>query len=152
MTRCARLAAAAALAALSAVAIFLAREIPSRHVRGDPGPQAFPIATAAVVLGGALVVLAGELRGPRGGKAGIEPWNDAALVGALMVAYLALMTPLGFVLSTALFLAAVSRYLDRERRFRAAGHLIAGAGVAAALWLAFGRLLGVVLPAGPWGF
>lgn len=152
MTRYTRLAAAAALAVLSAVAIFLACEIPSRHVRGDPGPQAFPLATAAVVLGGALVILAGEVRAPGPGQAAAEPWRDAATVGAAMIVYLAVMFPLGFVVSTALFLAAVSRYLDRGRRIRIAGHLIAGAGVAAVLWLAFGRLLGVVLPAGPWGF
>lgn len=163
MTRSSRLAVAAAIAAFACLAIALAGRIPSRHVRGDPGPQAFPIAVAAVVLLGAAAALLGEIRGreagaepatgagpaPGTGSApGAGPAGPARVVAAATAGYLALMVLAGFVVATALFLAAISFYLDRDRQIRSLIHLLVAAGAAVALWLIFSRLLDVILPRG----
>jgi len=147
----ARLAVAAAIAAFAAVAIALAQQIPSRHVRGDPGPRALPVAAAAVALGGAVVVAVTEPRQPgAGGPA--APWRPALVLAGATVAYLMLMGVAGFVVATALFLFGASRYLDGAGRHPLPVHGAVAAGASLAAWLVFGRLLEVALPSGPWGF
>ncbi len=147
----ARLATSAAAAALAVAAIILAQGIASRHVRGDPGPQAFPVASAIVVALGAGLVAAAEARGR---AAAAEPAGSSPASGVLAAAtvgYLALLTVAGFVVPTALFLGAMSRYLDRPRRLATLTHILVAAGVALAAWYIFGRLFDVVLPTGPFG-
>ncbi len=149
MTRAARLATSVAIAAFAVLAILLARQIPSRHVKGDPGPGAFPLATAAVILAGALATLIADARRPaqRG-----EPWRQALTVAAGTLAYTLLMSIAGFVVSTALFLMAASLYLDTDRRVHPLAHVLVGVASSAAMWFVFSRLLDVVLPAGWIGF
>jgi hypothetical protein len=142
---------AAAIAVFAAAAIALARDIPSRHVRGDPGPRALPVAAGAIVLAGAVLVMATEPRGD-GAAAPEAPWQAALVLAGATVAYLLLMVVAGFVLATALFLFGASRYLDRARRHPLPVHVAVAVGASLAAWLVFGRLLEVALPSGPWGF
>lgn len=152
MSRTARLAVSAAIAAFALAAILFARGIPSRHVRGDPGPQAVPLASAAIVLAGAVAGFVFDLR-----QVQPEPARDPAgwatlIVAAATAVYLVLMTGAGYVAATALFLAGISWYLDRERRHSPLAHALVAAVAALASWYVFSRLLEVVLPTGPWGF
>jgi putative tricarboxylic transport membrane protein len=149
MTRSSRLAVAASLAAFALLALLLAGQIPSRHVKGDPGPQALPIAVAALVLIGAVAALIGETRP---GSSGAEPWQQALGVGAGTVAFLLLLPVVGFVISAALFLIATSLYLDSRRRIGPATRLLTGVGFPLVLWWIFSRLLDVSLPRGLMGF
>jgi putative tricarboxylic transport membrane protein len=150
VTRSSRLAVGAGIVVAGLAAILLSQGILSRHVRGDPGPQAVPVAAAAAVVIGGVSVIVGDLR-----KAVAEVSEPAgrSLVAALATAaYVWLLGVLGFVPSTALFLAGTSVYLDRSRRHARLVHVMVAAAAALSLWLVFGRLLGVVLPPGPLGF
>ncbi|MDQ7848976.1 MAG: tripartite tricarboxylate transporter TctB family protein [Armatimonadota bacterium] len=149
MSRPALLAVGAAIAGLGVLALLLAGSISVLQVRGDPGPRAVPVAAAVVVVAGAAGATAADLRRlPQS-----ERISPASLVVALAtVACVLFLSRLGFVATTALFLAVVSLYLDRPRRHSLAAHLAVAAGAAAGLWLVFGRLFGVILPAGSLGF
>jgi putative tricarboxylic transport membrane protein len=149
MTRSSRLAVAASLAAFALLVLLLAGQIPSRHVKGDPGPQAFPMATALLIAVGAAYAFSGDARSD---TQRTEPWRHALVVAAATVTYILVLSVLGFVVSTALFLIGVSWYLDEQRHVRSLIRLVVGAGIPVILWLVFGRLLGVVLPAGWMGF
>ncbi len=149
MNRLALLAVGAAIAGLGVLALLLAGSIAVLHVRGDPGPRAVPVAAAVAVAAGAVGAATVDLRRPP--QSGwIAP--ASVVVALATVACVLLLARLGFVVATALFMAFVSLYLDRPRRHPLAAHLAVAAGSAVGLWLVFGRLLGVILPAGPLGF
>lgn len=112
------------------------------------GPRAFPLALGVLILAIAAYTLLAGLR-HRGsalsiGDARILAW----LVGA-SVAYLAIVRPAGYLVSTALYLFCLTVYLGERRLWAAA---LAAAGVSAALYVAFGWYLNVWLPVGPLGF
>ncbi|MDR7485344.1 MAG: tripartite tricarboxylate transporter TctB family protein [Armatimonadota bacterium] len=151
MSRSARLAVSAAIAVVALTAILLAREIPSRHVRGDPGPRALPIGAAAVILVGAAAALADDARRSPVRRAPADPVGHSLPVAAATAAYLVLMPVVGFGPATAFFVTGTSLWLDRPRRHPVLAHLLVGAGAAGVLWVAFGRLLDVALPQGPLG-
>jgi putative tricarboxylic transport membrane protein len=150
VTRASRLIISAVLVALGAGVMVLAEGIFVRHVPGDPGPRAFPVAAAALVAAGAIAALILDLR-PAAAEAG-EPVGTSLLVALATVVYLAVMPLVGFSVATALLVVGVSLRLDRDRRSPPLAHALVAATTAAALWLVFTRLLDVVLPAGPWGF
>lgn len=151
MTRFAYLAVAAAVGAFALSAVLLARGIPTRHVQGDPGPRAVPAAAGVVVLLGAAAAAAADARRPLPAADRPEPARVSLVVAVATAAYLVLMTALGFVIATGLFLSGTSWYLDRGRRHPLAAHALVGVAAALALWLVFGRLLDVFLPRGPLG-
>jgi putative tricarboxylic transport membrane protein len=150
VTRASRLIISAVLAGLAAAVMVLAQGISIRHVPGDPGPRAFPVAAAALVVAGAGAALILDLR--RAGAEAGEPVGTSLLVVLATAAYLALMPLAGFAVSTALLLAGVSLRLDRDRRSPLIAHALVAVATAGAAWLIFTRLLDVMLPAGPWGF
>lgn len=152
MSRTARLAVSAALAVFALVAILLAGGIPSRHVRGDPGPRALPVASATIVLAGAAAGVLLDLRRGQPEAARNATGRSTLVVASATAIYLVVLTGVGYVAATALFLAGVSLYLDRPRRYSPLAHALVAAVAALASWYVFGRLLEVVLPAGPWGF
>jgi hypothetical protein len=145
VTRRSRLVTGAAIAACALLVIVLAREIPSRRVRGDPGPQAFPLVTSLVILTAVAAAVIGDAR-----RTAQDPaqWRQALVVAAATAAYVLLLSALGFVLATALFLIAASWYLDTSRRLSAVSRLVTGVAISLTLWLIFGRLVDVVLPGG----
>jgi putative tricarboxylic transport membrane protein len=72
----------------------------------------------------------------------------AALVGAICV-YVAVFIPLGFVLSTALFVTGTAWYLGYRRHW---ANVLVGVGIALGLYLAMSEGLDVALPTGPLPF
>ncbi|MFV2023460.1 tripartite tricarboxylate transporter TctB family protein [Micromonospora sp. LOL_028] len=75
----------------------------------------------------------------------ITSWRDAWATVAALVAYIMLFSTLGFLVSTALFLAGLSTYLTPKKWPR---NVIVAVFFAGAVHLIFTELLGVQLPAG----
>jgi putative tricarboxylic transport membrane protein len=123
---------------------------------GDrPGELDRHTALATALFGGAVgaVLLVDALRKlPRAGAA--TPWQPKAglrvlgLVAAL-IGFALLLPLLGYVVTaTALFVAA-ALLLGAPRDWRV---IAWGWALAAVVFLVFDRLIGLTLPAGPWGF
>ncbi|MFN8760401.1 MAG: tripartite tricarboxylate transporter TctB family protein [Tagaea sp.] len=113
-----------------------------------PGPGAFPrfLGLAIAVAGTGCAARAWLARDAET-VAWAEP-RALASAAALAAACLAFET-LGFLATFGAFLSFQFRLLSDLGTARA---LAAGAGATGALWLVFEYLLGVGLPAGPWGF
>jgi putative tricarboxylic transport membrane protein len=121
-------------------------------LRGPSGPESglFPfIASCAIaVLGLALMV-------SRGSRATQAEWPDArsglrAAGVALGIALMAFgMDRIGFVASAAIAMPVLLRTIDRASWIET---LMLTAGSIAAIAVVFGRLLGMPLPRGPWGW
>ncbi|WAC66845.1 tripartite tricarboxylate transporter TctB family protein [Agrococcus sp. SL85] len=123
----------------------------------DPlGPAAFPVAIGVLLgIAGlglaigyhryALVLLRVRRSGLRRRGRGVRA---LAVVAALLV-FAAILPLAGFFLSAVLLYVGVALLLGAPRGW----HLpIAGVLVAGAIVLLFDRLIGLTLPAGPWGF
>lgn len=108
------------------------------------GPRTFPLAIGAGLAVSALWM------GCRPGPAVPAPmdWRAAAVAALVFVAYLACLAPLGYPLATTAFIVTESRALG-SRAWRR--DLAAGALIAAAAYFGFRLLLGIRLPAGPFG-
>ncbi|MFI6576346.1 tripartite tricarboxylate transporter TctB family protein [Nocardiopsis sp. NPDC050513] len=78
-----------------------------------------------------------------------DPRLEVGLFVAAIVAYVALFEPLGFILSTALYLGAMTVYLGYRRHVVTA---VVSVGLPLGLYLAMSEGLGVVLPSGPLPF
>lgn len=109
------------------------------------GPRTFPLAIGAGLAASALWIGCGSARPAV--PTPIE-WRAAATAALVFLAYLACLGPLGYPLATTGFIAAESRALG-SRAWRR--DLAAGAIIAAATYLGFRLLLGIRLPAGPFG-
>lgn len=113
----------------------------------EPGPAFFP-----VVCGVGIVVLAGYWL--VASLKSVKPWAPlwakgelAAPVTAavLIVAYSAAMEPLGYLLSTVVFLVAWQQAIEREKWLKTGIIAVCGTAV---MYLLFMYLLGVPLPEG----
>ncbi|WP_347059638.1 tripartite tricarboxylate transporter TctB family protein [Blastococcus sp. HT6-30] len=130
---------------LVAVAVYaLTLDFPAPD-SGDPGVAVLPRA-AAVFLGLCAIPL---LLRPEPGSPlprGAAAWRVLASVG-LLLAYIAALEPVGFTLSTAVFLLLQGLILARS-------HIVAlsvsAVVVAFGLYYLFRELLGVPLPRSPW--
>jgi putative tricarboxylic transport membrane protein len=71
-----------------------------------------------------------------------------AVVAGLLLGYILLLLPLGYVISTFLFLFGTTMYLDRRRPVR---NFVYSLLFALVVYYVFTELLTVVLPAGPLG-
>lgn len=118
-----------------------------------PGPGFFPI-----WIGGALIVLPIVLVGAqlfdirRGLAAAKINWEGAprVLAGwAAFVAAAALLKPAGFTVTLALLCAFYVRVIYQCSWVTV---LAVSLGSAAGFWIVFVKLLGLQMPAGPWGF
>ncbi|WP_198659289.1 tripartite tricarboxylate transporter TctB family protein [Nocardiopsis sp. FIRDI 009] len=78
-----------------------------------------------------------------------DPRLEVALFVAALIVYVALFEPLGFILSTALYLGSTTVYLGYRRHVATAAVAV---GVPLVLYLAMSEGLGVVLPSGPLPF
>ena len=109
------------------------------------GPRLFPLAIGAGLAGSALWIGCGAAR-----QAAPTPmdWRAAGVSALVFLAYLACLGPLGYPLATTAFIVAEARALG-SRAWRR--DLAAGAVIAAAAYLGFRLLLGIRLPAGPFG-
>jgi putative tricarboxylic transport membrane protein len=113
------------------------------------GPRTFPLAVsgALVLLGGALVGRALLRRRQATSENSLRLSALLVLVGSIG-AFIALMEPLGFLLSAFGLLAGLFFYLGERRVWLAAG---VAAAVAAAITYGFSAGLNVALPQGPFG-
>ncbi len=109
------------------------------------GPRTFPLAIGVGLASSAVRIACGS--GSPSDPAVID-WRAAAVAALVFLAYLACLGFLGYPLATTAFIVAESRALG-SRAWRR--DLAAGAFIAAAAFLAFRLLLGIRLPAGPFG-
>jgi putative tricarboxylic transport membrane protein len=123
------------------------------------GPAALPIVIGAALAVASLTLAArGVLRGapvekePEAEAAEKPDGNPAqsparfAVVAGLLLGYILLFLPLGYVVSTFLFLFGTTMYLDRGRPVR---NVVYSLLFALIVYYVFTELLTVVLPAGP---
>jgi putative tricarboxylic transport membrane protein len=130
--------------------------IPESSFENTPvGPKAVPIAIG-VALGVASLALA--IRGFLKGRSARDaapgaPGEDAppqdlrklGVVALILLAYILIFVPLGYAISTFLFMLAATMYLDRERWVR---NLIYAVVFSAVVYSIFVYVFGVQLPAG----
>lgn len=127
---------------------------PSSFTNAAVGPRAMPIAIGAAMSIAAVALIVRGLRGPvEGGEIaqeGMPPQNPIrfAVVVGLLVAYILLFLPLGYVLSTFLFILATTMYLDRAHPVR---NMVYALVFSLVVYYVFTGLLGVALPQGPLG-
>lgn len=112
------------------------------------GPRTFPFGVgAALALLGILIMLRAVLQG--GPEADV---GNLGVLGALVIAsiiYVLAFIPLGYLVSTTLFLAFLFYYLGERRHWLTA---IVAVGMAVGIYIGFYRLLNVALPQGLFGF
>ena len=144
---CAALGLALAVAYYAA-ADALPRSLLADSVGADGVPKLLAVALAVVsVLIGARSLVAGA-SAPSAGDPGLRRHLRALGVAALGAAFVVLAPVLGYPLALALLLLAAALYYGAAPRLQVV--LYAGA-TAAILWLLFARVLGVAMPAGPFG-
>jgi putative tricarboxylic transport membrane protein len=120
------------------------------------GPRLMPLVVSIGLIGFALAFLARVTFWPDTAlaeRAAEEErathWPTPGLLAVALVAYALLLSPLGYVIATALLFPAAAWVLGSRRQLR---DVIAGAAVALVLYYAFTYHLGVGLPAGPLPF
>jgi putative tricarboxylic transport membrane protein len=123
-------------------------------VGSQVGPTVFPIFVAVLLLGSAVAVVIGILRGDRGVPEDGEDvdqslptdWVTLVKIAAFLVAHLALIEVIGWAPAAALLFGGVAWSLGATRWWRA---LIIGVVLALVVQVVFGGLLGLSLPWGP---
>jgi putative tricarboxylic transport membrane protein len=125
------------------------------------GPAAFPllIGLLLVLVGAALIVRAAlRLRQAEAPAEAADDAEDGSLRGrlvrvglllVLLIVFALLLPYAGYVVSSALLFTGTALLLGSPHRWRT---LAAGWTLAAVVFLAFDRLIGLTLPTGPWGF
>ena len=158
---------AGAVVAVAGVVLLVASLTIPEPARQSPGmgPRMLPLlVSVGLLVAGVLLVMTASRRADEGLEDTIladedqddfralldpeeppVPWRGLLVVLGLLVAYALLFFPLGFVLSTTLFLGAVTTYADPRRWVR---NWVFAAALAGVVYLLFTRMLAVVLPAG----
>lgn len=109
-------------------------------------PGAFPMAAAGVMVAGALVVAYGNLRNPAPrDDAPILPVN-VAIFTVMVIAYALLLSPLGFLPASLLFLFGGMRLLYRRGGWLRSGIIALCALIA--IYVIFRLVFQVILPEG----
>lgn len=121
------------------------------------GPKALPVAYSvgmavaalALLVRGLVVRARPEPAVDEDGEGELPPKPGQArrflILAAMLLVYILLFIPVGYLLSTFAFLAAVSTYIDRRKWIR---NLVFAAVFAVAVYFAFTRGLQVELPPG----
>ncbi len=116
------------------------------------GPKVVPIAIGAALGASGIVLLVRGLRGTTGGvsedDAPPQDLRKLAVVAALLLGYILVFVPLGYALSTFLFVMGATTYLDRGRWVR---NLVYAVVFSAVVYSIFVFVFGVQLPAGVLG-
>lgn len=139
----------------------LALQIPlSSLTTAGVGPRAFPIAIGIALALATLALLVKGLREARDDEdepaEPVEAADDTlaqsparfGVVIALLLGYIFLFVTLGYVISTALFVLAVTMYLDPRKWIR---NLVYAVLFPLVVYFVFTELLQVTLPTGPMG-
>ncbi|WP_306231412.1 tripartite tricarboxylate transporter TctB family protein [Agrococcus beijingensis] len=138
-------------------AIFVLFDAARLPAASDPlGPAAFPILIGSLLglVGLALAIINHRyalvlLRVRRGGVVRRGRGVSTVLVLVALLAFAALLPLVGFFLAAALLYVAVALLLGAPRGWHLA---ITAVILAGAIVLLFDRIIGLTLPAGPWGF
>ena len=116
------------------------------------GPRTFPLIVGVGLLVSGLALLWGSVHGrpvePGAGSEAAAPtdWRTLLTMAALLLGYVFLFQPLGFVLTSALFLIGGAWALGSRAPIR---DVVCGVALSLATFFVFTRLLGLELPAGP---
>lgn len=143
------IAVALALAAVGAGFAFLALKLPAGNEPGTPGPGTAPAFLGMALAGCGLFIairamMQNAQAGPEAASASSQ-WRKPVTALALLIACAVALEPLGFILSTFLFLAAGFMLLgETDWRISIPAAAVGSMG----LWLFFTKLLGVGLPYG----
>lgn len=115
-----------------------------------PGPGFFPYALSLGLVVAAAGLLIQALARPAAGAATERLMHGrAALTFVITAAYVFTLEPIGFGVSTTLYLLALFRVVEPRRWIVS---LVLALGTTAAALLVFKIVLAVRLPVGPWGF
>jgi putative tricarboxylic transport membrane protein len=137
---------------IAAVLVIIdAVRLPETHAAVGPAAVPIPVGVLLGVVGAGLMVQARAHLGTAVRGAGWPPGAALRLLGMVvaLVAFAFLLPVLGFVVtSTALFVAA-AMLLGAPHFLRTVAY---GWALSAIVFLVFDRLIGLSLPAGPWGF
>lgn len=138
------------LLALGAGYLYLTYQLPGRRIAGDPGIKLMPYVIGVLTVAFSLYHIARD-RGTKGEPLSWRSIRGAVVASLIMLAYVGLMNPLGFELSTALFLTAATALFRRPGNARAWGGIVVFAiATTAAISLLFGEVFNVNLPDGQW--
>lgn len=123
------------------------------------GPRVFPIAIGVALALASLALLVKGLREAPGDEGGdpaepVEEEDDTlaqsptrlGVIIALLFGYILLFVPLGYMISTFLFVSAITMYLDSRHWIR---NLVYAILFPLVVYLVFTELLRVTLPTGP---
>jgi putative tricarboxylic transport membrane protein len=137
---------------VAAVAVIVdAVRLPETSEAVGPAAVPLPVGVLLGVVGAALLVRA-RLELPTAAQTQNTPpragWRVLGMVIALIV-FAVLLPPLGYVLTATALFTAAAMLLGAPRFWRT---LASGWALAAIVFLVFDRLIGLSLPAGPWGF
>jgi putative tricarboxylic transport membrane protein len=128
--------------------------VPAGTTDVEPGPRGFPVLLGVVMLAVGLLMTASGLASARGSKGdqekpvtGREVSVVAATFGILML-YAFLMDKLGFLIATPIAVLLMMVGILRMLNWLFVGLMTAG--ITAACWLLFVKLLGAPMPQGSW--
>ncbi|MFA4842173.1 MAG: tripartite tricarboxylate transporter TctB family protein [Agrococcus sp.] len=144
-------------AIMTIIAVLVLVDAARLPTASDPlGPAAFPFIIGSLLglVGLALVVVNHRyalvlLRVRRGGVLRRGKGLSTVLVLVALLGFAALLPLVGFFLAAALLYVAVALLLGAPRGWHLA---ITAALLAGTIVLLFDRIIGLTLPAGPWGF
>ena len=134
--------------ALGVALFFYSQTLTSSFTGTSIGPKELPLflAVALVITAVINLVAALQVKSP-GGKKGLDNWKFLIMVGLLLL-YVFLLEPLGYVISTFLFLMAAFQTMERGGYLKSA--LIAGA-FSGGIYLLYVKVALGVLPGLPFG-
>jgi len=141
----------ALLLVVAVLVIVDAVRLPATSAAVGPAAVPLPVGVALGVVGALLLVDARRKLPRAAAGAAWQPRAGLRVLGlvAALIGFALLLPLLGYVVTaTALFVAA-ALLLDAPRDWRV---LAWGWALAAVVFLVFDRLIGLTLPAGPWGF
>jgi putative tricarboxylic transport membrane protein len=117
------------------------------------GPAAVPLPVGVLlgVVGAALLVQSRAQLGTASHETTWQPRAGLKLLAMIvaLVAFAVLLPILGYVVSSAALFVAAAMLLGAPHFWRTVAY---GWALAAIVFLVFDRLIGLTLPAGPWGF
>lgn len=140
---------AAGVIAIGVVVGWQAAAIPVSPLYAKVGPKVIPTLAAVALVGLGLSLLVGALRGGWQTEEEASTPSDLtalALVGAGLIANVALIVPAGFTVASVVMFVLVARAFGSRRSLRDAG---IAAGFSLIAYFGFARALGINIGAGP---
>jgi len=143
---------------LGGVMLVLGVVVGVQAARLDNGDDIVGAATAPWIVGVLLLLFGGLmiLRGrhdmglwEESTQTTAQDWKRTMVLLAVLIVFAIVVPWLGYVVSATLLFGATAVVLGAPYRLRAFAH---GFSVAVVVYLAFDVLIGITLPAGPWGF